>query len=312
MVNPIVPDAAALRKAADAISSGRLVAFGTETVYGLGANALDDQAVARVFAAKGRPAFNPLISHVPDIETAFAYGTKTPLARLLAEQFWPGPMTLIMARPAGSPVSELTTAGLDSIAIRVPAMAAARQFLAACGVPVAAPSANRSGRISPTLAAHVTEELGGIEDLGMILDFGPAEEGLESTVIDARGQDIIILRPGSVTEEMLAPLAPVVEMGAERGIVSPGQMENHYAPEKPVVLNITAPLSDDIYIGFGDNGGRFNLSVKADMIEAAANLYDLLRQADKAEGGRITIAPIPEEGLGRAINDRLSRAAASR
>jgi L-threonylcarbamoyladenylate synthase len=311
MIKPVKPDDITLRKAADAISSGRLVAFGTETVYGLGGNACDDQAVARIFAAKGRPAFNPLISHVCDIETAFVHGVATPLALLLAEQFWPGPLTLIMDRPAGSSVSELATAGLDSIAIRVPAKAEARQFLTACGVPVAAPSANRSGRISPTLAEHVTEELGDVSDIDMILDFGPAEGGLESTVIDARSTDIIILRPGSITREKLTSLAPIREIGADGGITSPGQMESHYAPENSIALNVTAPDSDDIHIGFGDNAGVFNLSSSADMIEAAANLYHLLRQADKADGSRITIAPIPDDGLGRAINDRLRRAAAS-
>ena len=311
MVEPTPITNGDYKAAALAISAGKLVAFGTETVYGLGGNAQDDHAVARIFAAKGRPSFNPLISHVPDIETAFTYGLETPLARKLADSFWPGPMTLIMTKPENSPISDLATAGLDSVAIRVPAKESAREFLKACSAPIAAPSANRSGRVSPTLAAHVAEELGDAEDLAMILDFGPSEDGLESTVIDARGDNIIILRPGSITQEMLKSIAPVVEMGVDKGIISPGQLESHYAPEKPVLLNINTPDEGDIHIGFGASHGQFNLSPQSDLVEAAAHLYHHLREADKAEGSRITVAPIPHEGLGIAINDRLMRASAS-
>ena len=298
--------------AAKAIKAGQLVAFGTETVYGLGGNACDDHAVARIFAAKGRPSFNPLISHVPDVDTAFQYGLETPLARKLADQFWPGPMTLIMAKPDQSSVSDLATAGLDSIAIRVPAKPHARAFLASCGCPVAAPSANRSGRISPTLASHVAEELGQADELAFILEFGAAEDGLESTVIDARGDQAIILRPGSITQDMLAEITSVVTMGKDSGIISPGQLESHYAPEKPVILNVTSPEDADIHIGFGDSDSHLSLSPKGDLTEAAANLYHCLREADKHDGKRISIAPIPHQGLGVAINDRLTRAAAAR
>lgn len=301
-------------QAIDAIKQGRLVAFGTETVYGLGGDACNDQAVARIFAAKGRPSFNPLISHVADIQTAFRYGTATPLAEKLAQLFWPGPMTLIMAKPEGSPISDLATAGLDSIALRIPALIEARTFLAACATPIAAPSANRSGRVSPTLATHVAEELGEAEELAMILDFGPATEGLESTVIDARGQMPVVLRSGSITSEKLASHGLTPQPQDQQAIISPGQTGSHYAPTKPIKLNITAPTAGDIHIAFGRDASpmsRFNLSPKGDIIEAAANLYRTLRLADKIAGGQITIAPIPLEGLGHAINDRLSRAANS-
>ena len=304
-----------INQAVDAIKQGRLVAFGTETVYGLGGNAYDDHAVARIFSAKGRPSFNPLISHVPDVKAAFTYGTASPLAEKLASLFWPGPMTLIMTKPEDSPISDLATAGLDSIAIRVPAIEPARRFLEACGTPIVAPSANRSGRISPTTAAHVLEELGSSEDLAAIIDVGPAQEGLESTVIDAQGQHPVILRPGSITAEQLTSNDLTPQLGHQKGVISPGQMKSHYAPEKPVHVNIASPSDDDIHISFGTDTAEtnlFNLSPSADLVEAAANLYHALRMADKAKGCRITIAPIPHHGLGHAINDRLTRAASTR
>ncbi len=303
---------AKIQDAATAIRNGQLVAFGTETVYGLGGDATNAQAVAKIFAAKGRPSFNPLISHVPDADTAFDLAIPTPLARQLAALFWPGPMTLIMAKADDCAVADLATAGLDTIALRVPAKPNARAFLTACARPVAAPSANRSGRISPTTAAHVADELGNAADLAMILDLGPSEDGLESTVIDARGTNPVILRPGSITSEMLTDRGLTPQLGVHEGIISPGQLESHYAPEKPVMLNITTPNQGDIHIGFGTSDGVLNLAPTADLITAAANLYDMLRKADGMDGARITITPIPDEGLGRAINDRLSRAAASR
>ena len=303
-----------IQKAADAIKAGQLVAFGTETVYGLGGNACDNHAVAQIFAAKGRPAFNPLISHVADVETAFQYGTPTALAETLAALFWPGPMTLIMTKPSPSPIADLTTAGLDSIAIRVPAKEDAREFLSACATPIAAPSANRSGRISPTTAGHVADELGDVASLAMILDFGPATAGLESTVIDVRGTDPVILRPGSITDEMLVHHNLTPRTGRDEGIISPGQLASHYAPDKPVALNITTPEDGDIYIAFGNTAhdSAFNLSPDGDLTMAAANLYQMMRQADNQHGNRISIAPIPDQGLGRAINDRLMRSAADR
>lgn len=297
------------------IHSGKLVAFGTETVYGLGGNAVDGEAVARIFRAKGRPSFNPLISHVPQADIAFGLGKPTPLAQMLAAAFWPGPMTLVLEQRENCPISSLATSGLDSIALRVPGSELARAFLQEVSLPVAAPSANRSGRISPTRADHVQDELGAEADIAMILDMGPCVEGLESTVIDARGQKPVILRPGSVTAEMIRDLTGVQLEKAGHDIVSPGQLASHYAPRTPVALNQSTPKENDAWIGFGDAPqGKahavFSFSEKGDLIEAAASLYDTLRQADAAGAKRIAIAPIPAEGIGTAINDRLSRAAA--
>ena len=312
------PDQAAITEAASLIRDGRLVAFGTETVYGLGGNALDGQAVARIFAAKSRPGFNPLISHVADSKTVFETGKETPLARILADHFWPGPMTLVLDQQPDCPISTLATSGLDSVALRVPANTHARAFLAEAGVPVAAPSANRSGRISPTRAGHVLEELGGNADLAMILDCGAAEGGLESTVIDARGAVPVILRPGSITDTMIEDATGIIpgnpSVKDSHGIISPGQMESHYAPATPLMLNQNDAGEDTVWIGFGDADAplcrhAFNLSPRGDLIEAAASLYDLLRQADRIGAVAIAVAPVPHGGIGTAINDRLNRAA---
>ncbi|MCE2517140.1 MAG: threonylcarbamoyl-AMP synthase [Alphaproteobacteria bacterium] len=316
MINATPARPAQITAAADAIRQGQLVAFGTETVYGLGGDATNPDAVARIYAAKGRPAFNPLISHIETTSRAFDFGLPTLIGQQLADAFWPGPMTLIlnriMAPNHGPAVCDLATAGLDSIALRVPAKAQARQFLAECGCPVAAPSANRSGRISPTRATHVMEELGGARELAMILDMGPAEDGVESTVIDARGEVPLVLRPGSITPNMIEMATGFAPQAPGQGIISPGQMESHYAPSKPVALNITTPQASDVMIGFGPINGDVNLSPAADLVEAAANLYHMMRQADMMAGKRIAIAPVPEDGLGIAINDRLRRAAADR
>jgi len=297
------------------LRSGQLVAFGTETVYGLGGNATDGEAVARIFRAKGRPAFNPLISHLPTVEAAFELSKPTPLAETLAAAFWPGPMTLVLDQRVGCPVSTLATSGLDSIALRVPGTEEARAFLHEAAMPVAAPSANRSGRISPTRALHVADDLGQVPELALILDTGACIEGLESTVIDARSERPVILRPGSVTAEMIED-ATGLEITAPGGdILSPGQLASHYAPRTPVALNQLEPKESDAWIGFGaiqTRGARamFSFSETGDLIEAASRLYDILRQADAAGAERIAIAPIPYGGIGTAINDRLSRAAA--
>jgi len=304
-----------IAEAADHIRASRLVAFGTETVYGLGGNAVDGEAVARIFKAKGRPSFNPLISHLPSTDAAFSLGQPTKLAATLAEAFWPGPMTLVLAQRDGCPVSSLATSGLDSLALRVPAAELARAFLAAAAVPVAAPSANISGRISPTRARHVADDLGDAPDLALILDTGPCMEGLESTVIDARRDRPVILRPGSITAAMIeaATGLPIAASGTD--ILSPGQLASHYAPRSPVVINCTAPQETDAWIGFGQSvAGKvqaaFSLSETGNMVEAAARLYDVLRQADETGAVRIAVAPIPTDGIGLAINDRLARAAA--
>lgn len=306
--------ATAIAEAAAQIRAGRLVAFGTETVYGLGGNATDDTAVARIFAAKGRPAFNPLISHLPDAEAAFRLGRATALAEQLAQAFWPGPMTLVLDQIPDCPVSPLATSGLDSIALRVPAAATARRFLRAANVPVAAPSANRSGRISPTRADHVMDELGEAEDLALILDGGAAEAGLESTVIDARGVVPVILRPGSITAAMIKQATAITPARPGQTILSPGQLESHYAPATPLHLNQQEAGAQVAWIGFGPGEPprcqcAFNLSPSANLIEAAANLYHLLREADASGAAAIAVAPIPADGIGAAINDRLTRAA---
>jgi L-threonylcarbamoyladenylate synthase len=299
---------AAIAAAANHIAGGGLVAIPTETVYGLAANALDDRAVARVFAAKSRPRFNPLIVHIADAAAAKALAQFTPAAERLAEAFWPGPLTLVLARRPDCPVSLLASAGLDSIALRAPSHPVAQAVLKAVGVPVAAPSANASGRISPTTAQHVKDDLGGAVDF--ILDAGPCPIGLESTVVDARGTPVRMLRPGAVSREQLeAVLGQQVAIAAGGKIESPGRLERHYAPATPLRLDAERPGSGEVMIGFAETKGDFTLSETGDLTEAAANLYALLRLADAQAAKGIAVAPIPDKGLGAAINDRLRRAA---
>lgn len=308
------PTDAALYEAAATLAAGELVAFPTETVYGLGGDATSDTAVARIFEAKARPSFNPLISHVPDIDAAFALGDFDTRARAVAEAFWPGPMTLVVRRLANCPISLLASAGLDTIAIRVPAHPLAAELLRAVGRPIAAPSANPSGRVSPTTAEHVLAGLAG--KVSIILDGGPCSVGLESTVLDLSGKEPTILRPGAITAEMLALLlGPVSTAGASAKIAAPGMLESHYAPLLPVRLNAKLPNDGEIFLGFGEvsgPAGSENLSVSGDLTEAASRLFALLRALDKPGATGIAVAPIPEAGLGVAINDRLRRAAAPR
>lgn len=306
-------DAAAIAEAAAAIRDGKLVAFATETVYGLGADAGNDQAVASIYAAKGRPSFNPLISHVPDVDAVGKLGVMDARARTLAEAFWPGPLTLVLPKRDGAPISKLTTAGLDTVALRVPARDAARRFLAEAGVPVAAPSANRSGAMSPTRAEHVQASLPGPEDGGpvMILDDGACEVGLESTVVDLSTPVATLLRPGGVSlEEIEALIGPLALAGSDdHAPKSPGMLSRHYAPDAALRIDAEAPQSDEAYLGFGEFSapGGLNLSPTGDTTEAAANLFDMLHRLDRTHK-RIAVAPIPDTGLGRAINDRLKRA----
>jgi L-threonylcarbamoyladenylate synthase len=304
----------ALEKAASALRSGALVAFPTETVYGLGADATNEAAVARIFEAKGRPRFNPLISHVADVEVALALGEFGLMARAVADQLWPGPLTIVVKRAPGCPIAWLTSAGLESIALRVPAHPLARDLLARTGRPIAAPSANRSGRISPTRVEHVESELG--DRVDMILDGGPCAVGLESTVVDLSGPTPILLRPGAITRETLAEIVGSVgDPTGDGPLVSPGMLASHYAPTCPVRLDVVAPLDSEAFLGFGPTGGggdALNLSPSGDMVEAAANLFHMLRALDTTEVTGIAVAPIPEQGLGAAINDRLRRAAAPR
>ena len=317
---PATPDGIA--RAAALLRAGRLVAFGTETVYGLGADATDARAVAAIFAAKDRPRFNPLICHYPHAEAAFADVVAESVARTLAAAFWPGPLTLVLPRRPASKVAELTAAGLDSLAVRVPAHPVAAALLRAVGRPVAAPSANRSGQVSPTTAAHVLAELGGRIDA--VLDSGPCAVGLESTVLDLTGPRPVLLRPGGVTAEMLeAAIGKVAEAGAlapGEAPRAPGQLASHYAPALPVRRNATELRAGEALLAFGPPlpGAAvvFNLSPAGDLTEAAARLFAGLRALDArgAAAGLVGIAAmaVPESGLGRAINDRLARAAAPR
>ncbi|MBM85745.1 MAG: threonylcarbamoyl-AMP synthase [Rhodospirillaceae bacterium] len=312
---PIIkPTDHAINRAVDAILSGSLVAFPTETVYGLGADATNETAIARIFDAKGRPRFNPLISHVASLEAAFQIGVFSRSARVVAESFWPGPITLVVERAANCPVAWLTSAGLERIALRVPAHPLAHELLQRAGRPIGAPSANLSGRISPTRAEHVESELG--NDVAMILDGGACEIGLESTVLDLSGATPLLLRPGAVTKEDIEEITGHLSIPAAKAtIVSPGMLASHYAPNCPVRLEAEAPIPGEAYLAFGGpEQGCISrtLSETGNLVEAAANLFNLLRALDQPGVKAIAVAPIPNHGLGAAINDRLTRAAAPR
>jgi L-threonylcarbamoyladenylate synthase len=302
-------DAAGIAEGARLLARGRLVAFPTETVYGLGADATNGEAVAAIFAAKGRPRFNPLIVHVADAAAAARQGVFHPLAEKLAARFWPGALTLVLPRRADATVSLLVSAGLDSVALRVPSHPVAAALLAAAGRPIAAPSANASGRITATSADHVATELGGRVD--MILDGGATPLGLESTVIGFEGDQAVLLRPGAIAREDIATVTgPLAAAGA--AIRSPGQLESHYAPQARLRLNAAGIEPGEALLGFGAVADAWlNLSPRGDLGEAAANLFSMLRDMDE-QIGAIAVSPIPERGLGEAINDRLRRAAAPR
>ncbi|MEK9209931.1 L-threonylcarbamoyladenylate synthase [Sphingomonas sp. 2378] len=294
----------AIRAAAHVILTAGIVAVPTETVYGLAADATNAAAVARIYAAKGRPSFNPLIVHVADLATARKLALFDADALALAEAFWPGPLTLVLPVRAGSGIASLVTAGLETVAIRVPRHRAMQALLAESGRPLAAPSANASGGISPTRAAHVRASLGPAVP---ILDDGATEAGLESTIVAGR----TILRPGPVTASMLAGVLGSVEQGPDAPtiVTAPGQLASHYAPAKPLRLNAAEAAADEWLIGFGAVAGQDTLSASGDPVEAAANLFDALHRADAGDRPRLAIAPIPVEGIGEAINDRLRRAA---
>lgn len=318
------PDATALwpadqfAEAAACLAAGGLVAFPTETVYGLGALAGEPAAVARVFAAKGRPAFNPLIAHVPDAAAALRLADLPPEGERLAAAFWPGPLTLVAPRRPGADVCDLAAAGLATVAVRVPAHPLARALLAAVGRPVAAPSANPSGRLSPTTAAHVLEGLAGRID--GVLDGGPCEVGVESTILGWEEGAPVLLRPGGVAVEALeAALGRAVGRPRGDAVSAPGMLASHYAPGARLRLDAAAPAPGEAWLGFGPDpqgltAAALNLSPAGDATEAAANLFAHLRALDAALGGAgvIAVAPIPASGLGAAIRDRLARAAAPR
>jgi L-threonylcarbamoyladenylate synthase len=313
LANLRTADAAAIARGGEIIRAGGLVAFPTETVYGLGADATNDHAVASIFAAKGRPQFNPLIVHVPDIAAAEAIVNFTPLARKLAAAFWPGALTLVLPRKTQN-LSLLVSAGLDTVAVRVPSGAVAQRLLRAAATPIAAPSANVSGRTSPTLASHVAEEFG--ETIDLILDDGAATLGLESTIIGFDGEQPVLLRLGAMAREDIEKIAGTLAAPGAK-ITSPGQLVNHYAPRAALRLNARDVKPGEALLAFGAHvpeGARVtsNLSATGDEKEAAANLFAMLRELDSSGAQSIAVMPVPERGLGEAINDRLRRAAAPR
>jgi L-threonylcarbamoyladenylate synthase len=307
-----------LRAAAALLAAGELVAFPTETVYGLGADARRDRAVAAIFAAKGRPAFNPLIVHVADLAAAEALADFPPDARRLAARFWPGPLTLALPRRPDAGLSEFATAGLPTVAVRVPAHPLARRLIAAFGGPLAAPSANPSGGVSPTTRAHVLDGLGG--RIAAVLDAGPCAVGLESTIVGFGAGAATLLRPGGLPVEAIEAALGSPLMAAIGGaVVAPGALASHYAPRAALRLDAAGPGPDEAWLGFGPLATlrpSLNLSPTGDLAEAGANLFAHLRALDAmaAAAGlaRIAVAPIPDTGLGRALNDRLRRAAAPR
>lgn len=318
-VMPVVPAGQdQITKAADLLRAGELVAFPTETVYGLGADATNGVAVARIFEAKGRPRFNPLIVHVADLSQAERLAELGPAARKLAGAFWPGPLTLVLKRRSLSGLSDLVTAGLDTVALRMPDHPVARALLQSAGRPIAAPSANRSGHVSPTLAEHVHADLG--NRVAMILDGGPTARGIESTVIDATNEAPVLLRSGAIETGAIealvgSPIARSIDQDERPN--SPGQLASHYAPRAVVRLNASSVAPDEALLAFGPNppatkGPSINLSPGGDLVEAAANLFAALRALDAEGVAAIAVMPIPGEGLGEAINDRLQRAAAAR
>lgn len=319
----LAADAEAIAEAARCLAAGGLVAFPTETVYGLGADAANGEAVARLYAAKGRPAFNPLIAHVADLEAAQQLAVFDDAAERLAAAFWPGPLTLVLPMRAGCPVSALATAGLDSMAVRVPASETAQRLLRAFGGPVVAPSANISGHVSPTAAAHVLGDLGGRIDL--ILDGGPCAVGVESTIVACLGGTPELLRPGGVAREAIErvlglTLSAATAAPEDDAPLAPGQLASHYAPRARLRLDAQEVKPREALLGFGPvlpagaekAATMLNLSETGDLIEAAANLFAHLRALDAGGAAAIAVSPVPPDGLGAAINDRLRRAAAPR
>jgi L-threonylcarbamoyladenylate synthase len=303
-----------ISKAATLLREGGLVAFPTETVYGLGADATNDQAVARIFAAKQRPQFNPLISHVADVESAFRLGQFSADAEKLVAAIWPGPLTIVVERRKDCPISLLCSAGLSTVALRVPNHPLALELLRDVGLPIAAPSANRSGLMSPTTASHVRVSLG--DSVDMILDGGPCSVGVESSVIRFMEDGPYLLRSGGVTRETLEGILQRQVMNPtylDTELHSPGMMESHYAPTATLRLDAAASELNEAFIGFGPYAhGPWTLSASGNLREAAANLFKVLHSVDGSSPQRIAVAPIPKTGLGEAINDRLRRAAAPR
>jgi L-threonylcarbamoyladenylate synthase len=311
-------DAAAISEAARLIAGGGLVAFPTETVYGLGADATNAAAIAKLYAAKGRPSFNPLIAHLADTEAARREGVFSAAASKLAEHFWPGPLTLVVPVAAMSRICDLARAGLRSVGLRVPAHPAAHALLAEVARPIAAPSANRSGHVSPVSADHVLEDLG--ESIDLVLDGGPCKVGIESTIVACIDDRPRLLRPGGIAreaiEEVLGASLTIIDGRASGGPIAPGMLASHYAPRAALRLDATALEPGEAGLDFGGRfppgGNVLDLSPRGDTVEAAANLYSYLRRLDASGGETIAVAPISAAGLGEAIRDRLKRAAAPR
>lgn len=306
------PNEDTYRTAVDLLGAGELVSFPTETVYGLGADATNSRAVAEIYNVKNRPDFNPLIVHLSDASMADQYVKMNETAKLLAKRFWPGPFTMVIPRKEDSNLSDLISAGLASVAIRVPEHDVAQSLLKLYGKPIAAPSANISGRISPTTAMHVAGEFG--DKLQMIIDGGPCAKGIESTIVQITDNQIILLRPGTVTIDDIEAASGqnVIIGGNEKSPTSPGQLQSHYAPETKMRLNVCDPKETEGLLAFGkapEHPG-LNLSPSGNLTEAAANLFSMLRELDRAGFSTIAVSPIPQTGLGLAINDRLKRAAA--
>lgn len=304
---------ATIAQAAERLRRGELVGVPTETVYGLGADATSDRAVARIYAAKGRPRFNPLIAHVSSLAMASNEAVFDERAHRLAERFWPGSLTLVLPVAPTGQVCELARAGLQTVALRMPGHPVALELIRALGRPVAAPSANRSGRISPTTAQDVAAELG--DQAGLVLDGGPAQVGVESTIVAVLpGEALRLLRPGGISREELLTVVDEISTLPAGHIEAPGQLASHYAPRIPLRMNAMAPDAAEAFLGFGSHHreGSLNLSPGGDLTEAAANLFAMLRSLDASGAAGIAVAPVPEYGLGEAINDRLQRAAAPR
>ena len=301
---------ATIGEAVARLREGGLVAVPTETVYGLAADATEPAAVAQIYRTKDRPDFNPLIVHVPDLDVAMKLGDFSHLAIRLAGNLWPGPLTLVVPKADNCPVAAAVTAGLDTIALRSPAHPVMRELLEESGLFLAAPSANRSGGISPTTADHVARSLG--EGAPLILDGGPCEKGIESTIVAVIDGNYRILRPGPVTQEQLEIIAGIPPSVLDTGkIEAPGQLASHYAPSKPLRLNARTADDDEYHIGFGPVAGDRNLSPHSDLAEAASLLFAALHDADASGKARIAVAPIPQDNIGIALNDRLRRAAAA-
>ncbi|MAI29639.1 MAG: threonylcarbamoyl-AMP synthase [Rickettsiales bacterium] len=307
-------DKNSIKIASEFLISGDVIAFATETVYGLGADARSDKAVSKIFKLKNRPDFNPLIVHVNSLNEVFNYVYKTPLAIKLAEKYWPGPLTLILERKKACKISLLVSAGLNSIAIRIPNHKPFLNLLNSSKIPIAAPSANKSGKLSPTCANDVRDDFG--DNIKMILDDGFTKGGLESTVIDARNDNPILLRPGLISSEEIEKNLKVKFLMDNNIIIeSPGQLLRHYSPNSKLIINSTLPQDNDAFLTFKNikpdkkfSGIQLNLSKKGNLEEVASNLFKMLRKVDKKNPNKIVVAPIPDKGVGRAINNRLQRA----